>query len=52
MNYKKAMAEVVLFDNCDVITTSGLDGSNIGGGDDCIHGHSKGHCKGNNSQNL
>lgn len=36
MNYEKATAEIVLFDNCDVITTSGLDDSNTG----CTnHGH-------------
>lgn len=25
MNYEKATAEIVLFDNCDVITTSGAE---------------------------
>lgn len=43
MNYEKATAEVVLFDNCDVITTSGLDGSNTGCNN---HGHDTG-CPGN-----
>lgn len=47
MNYEKATAEIILFDNCDVITTSGLDGTNDGG---CLHGHSKGNCNGNNSK--
>ena len=48
MDDEKAAAEVVLFDNSDVITTSGLDGTNDG---DCLHGQSKGNYKGNNSQN-
>lgn len=26
--YQKAVAEVILFDNSDVITTSGMDGEN------------------------
>lgn len=28
--YQKAVAEVILFDNSDVITTSGMDGENTG----------------------
>lgn len=47
MIYKKATAEVVLFDNFDVITTSGSDDTNIGGG--CKNnGQDNGNgCKGN-----
>lgn len=46
---EKAAAEIVLFDNSDVITTSGLDGTNDG---DCLHGQSKGNCYGSNSKGL
>lgn len=47
MIYEKATAEVVLFDNFDVITTSGSDDTNIGGG--CKNnGQDNGNgCKGN-----
>ena len=31
MIYEKATAEIVLFDNFDVITTSGSDDTNTGG---------------------
>lgn len=49
MDYEKAAAEIVLFDSSDVITTSGLDGTNDG---DCLKGQSKGNCYGNNSKGL
>lgn len=49
MDYEKAAAEIVLFDNSDVITTSGLDGTNDG---DCLNGQSKGNCYGSNSKGL
>lgn len=45
MVYEKAMAELVLFDNFDVITTSGMDDTNTGcknNGQDNGNG-----CKGN-----
>lgn len=47
MDYEKATAEVILFNDCDVIATSGLDSTN----GDCLHGNSKGNCYGSNSQN-
>lgn len=38
MDYEKAAAEIVLFDNSDVITTSGIGDENQGSG--CTnHGH-------------
>lgn len=50
ISYKKAEAEVVLFDNSDVITTSGVgDGSNFTGGDNSCRtpGHNRGNgCSG------
>lgn len=36
MVYEKAMAELVLFDNFDVITTSGMDDTNTGD-TGCLH---------------
>lgn len=31
MIYEKALAEPIMFDNCDVITTSGMGGGKSGG---------------------
>lgn len=47
MIYEKATAEIVLFDNFDMITTSGSDDTNTGGG--CtVPGWDRGNgCNGN-----
>ncbi len=48
MIYIKASAEVICFDNSDVITTSGLDGTNTGDTGCRTPGHDRGNgCSGN-----
>lgn len=51
MIYTKAEAEVILFDNCDVVTTSGIDCNNKNSYNDCSYGNSNGNCYGSNSKN-
>lgn len=48
MTYIKASVEVICFDNSDVITTSGLDGTNDGDTGCWTNGHDRGNgCNGN-----
>lgn len=52
MTYIKASVEVICFDNSDVITTSGLDGTNDGDTGCRVPGQNRGNGCNNNSGNC